>query len=123
MATANLARLGDNQTIWKIGTAGLEIDERTFHCGWRFEGDTGVTEQGVHSASNVRSRQFIPHKLMTHQAITDLWIDADLAPSKLAELNEQIEESFIPFHVDFVTAAQLAGRFGEIVRSEARRWM
>ncbi len=53
----------------------------------------------------------------------DFWIDADLAPSSLAELDEQIEESFIPFHVDFVTTAQLTGRFGEIVRHEAKKWM
>jgi predicted nucleotidyltransferase len=53
----------------------------------------------------------------------DFWIDADIAPTALAELDEQIEESFIPFHVDFVTTRQLAGRFGEIVRQEAKRWM
>lgn len=53
----------------------------------------------------------------------DFWIDADIAPSRLAELDERIEESFIPFHVDFVTTAQLEGRFGEIVRKEACRWM
>ena len=53
----------------------------------------------------------------------DFWIDADLAPQSLAELDERIEESFIPFHVDFVTTTQLTGRFGEIVRNEAKRWM
>lgn len=53
----------------------------------------------------------------------DFWIDADIAPATLAELGEQIEESFIPFHVDFVTTNQLAGRFGEMVRKEAKRWM
>ena len=53
----------------------------------------------------------------------DFWIDADIAPATLAALDEQIEESFIPFHVDFVTTKQLAGKFGELVQKEARRWM
>ena len=53
----------------------------------------------------------------------DFWIDADIAPATLAALDEQLEESFIPFHVDFVTTNQLAGRFGEMVRKEAKRWM
>ena len=53
----------------------------------------------------------------------DLWIDADIDPSALARLGDMLEESFVPFHVDFVTTSQLADRFGAQVRSEARQWM
>jgi len=53
----------------------------------------------------------------------DFWIDANIDPATLADLDEQIEESFIPFHVDFVTTPQLTGRFGELVRTEAKRWI
>lgn len=54
----------------------------------------------------------------------DLWIDAqDVPPSTLSHLQEALEESFVPFRVDIVTTAQLAGRFGRVVREEARRWM
>jgi predicted nucleotidyltransferase len=53
----------------------------------------------------------------------DLWIDADIDPSALARLGDMLEESFVPFHVDFVTTRQLADRFGAQVRSEARQWM
>ncbi len=53
----------------------------------------------------------------------DLWIDADIDPSALARLGDMLEESFVPFHVDFVTTRQLADRFGAVVRKEARQWM
>jgi len=53
----------------------------------------------------------------------DLWIDADISRRTLAELNEQIEESFVPFKVDIVTTAQLKGHFAERIRQEATPWM
>jgi predicted nucleotidyltransferase len=53
----------------------------------------------------------------------DLWIDADIDPFTLARFGDVLEESFFPFHVDFITTRQLAGRFGAAVRHEARRWM
>lgn len=53
----------------------------------------------------------------------DLWIDADIDPSTLIRLGDILEESFVPFHVDFVTTRQLARAFGAAVRKEARQWM
>ncbi|MEQ6341605.1 MAG: nucleotidyltransferase domain-containing protein [Gammaproteobacteria bacterium] len=53
----------------------------------------------------------------------DLWIDADVDPSTLSRFGDVLEESFVPFHVDFVTTRQLAGQFGAAVRQEAKRWM
>ena len=98
-----------------------------------------MTRQQLLERSVARLRELLGVKLPPHTPVYlfgsrarednrwnsdfDFWIDADLAPSALAELNEQIEESFIPFRVDLVTTAQLAGRFGEVVRNEARRWM
>jgi predicted nucleotidyltransferase len=37
----------------------------------------------------------------------DLWIDADIDPSVLVTIDELLEESFVPFHVDLVTTRQL----------------
>ena len=53
----------------------------------------------------------------------DLWIDADLPDSLIAEIQEELEESFVPFRVDIVTTPRLRGRFGEIVKMDARQWM
>lgn len=53
----------------------------------------------------------------------DLWLDADIDAAKLGQVNELLEESFIPFHVDLVTTRQLATRFGDAVKREAIRWM
>ncbi len=53
----------------------------------------------------------------------DLWIDADLPNTLVTEIQEELEESFVPFKVDIVTTPRLRGRFGEIVKSEARQWM
>lgn len=53
----------------------------------------------------------------------DLWIDADIDPSTLARFDDVLEESFVPFHVDFVTTRQLSNRFGAAVRKGATRWM
>ena len=53
----------------------------------------------------------------------DLWIDADIPRKVIAELTEQLEESFAPFRVDIVTTPQLNGRFAEHVKREAILWM
>lgn len=53
----------------------------------------------------------------------DLWVDADVAASTLASIQEELDESFVPFKVDIVTTAQLRGDFGERVRAEAKVWM
>lgn len=52
----------------------------------------------------------------------DLWIDAEVPRAVLTAIEEEIEESFVPFEVDLVTTAQLAGAFGERVRKEAKPW-
>ena len=53
----------------------------------------------------------------------DLWIDADVSTEVRSKLEEQLEESFVPFKVDIVTTPQLKGHFGERVRQEAKPWM
>lgn len=53
----------------------------------------------------------------------DLWIDADIDPSVLVNIDELLEESFVPFHVDLVTTRQLNNTFGAVVRKEAKPWM
>jgi predicted nucleotidyltransferase len=53
----------------------------------------------------------------------DLWVDADLEKKTIREIEEELEESFVPFRVDIVTTRQLNNRFGEMVRVEARRWI
>lgn len=53
----------------------------------------------------------------------DLWIDADIPRNVIAELADQLDESFVPFKVDMVTTRQLHGRFAEHVKQEATPWM
>jgi uncharacterized protein len=53
----------------------------------------------------------------------DLWIDADLPNALITKIQDELDESFVPFKVDIVTSPKLRGRFGEIVKSEARKWM
>jgi len=53
----------------------------------------------------------------------DLWVDADIDATQLSRLSDLLEESFIPFHVDFVATRQLTDQFGAAVRKEAKRWM
>ena len=53
----------------------------------------------------------------------DLWIDGDLSRETLRQITEQLDESFVPFKVDIVTTPQLAGKFAERVKQEAKRWM
>lgn len=53
----------------------------------------------------------------------DLWIDAPISRYLIMEINDALEESFVPFEVDLVTTDQLKGRFGEQVKKDAVRWM
>lgn len=53
----------------------------------------------------------------------DLWIDADMPRHVIAEITDQIDESFVPFRVDIVATPQLSGRFAERVKQEATLWM
>ena len=53
----------------------------------------------------------------------DLLVDADVPDRVIAEILEEIDESFVPFKVDIVTTPKLRGRFGECVRAEAKPWM
>jgi predicted nucleotidyltransferase len=53
----------------------------------------------------------------------DLWIDDEIPRKVIAELIDQIDESFVPFKVDIVTTPQLSGRFAERVKQEAVPWM
>ena len=53
----------------------------------------------------------------------DFWIDGSVDRKTLLEIEEALEESFVPFNVDLVTTAQLNGRFGEIVKQEAKPWL
>ena len=53
----------------------------------------------------------------------DFWVDADVAREKILEIEEQLEESIVPFGVDLVCTSQLQGEFGKRVIQEAKRWM
>ena len=53
----------------------------------------------------------------------DLWIDADLPNATIAKIQDELEESFVPFKVDIVTTPKLQGKFGQCVKLEARQWM
>lgn len=53
----------------------------------------------------------------------DFWVDADLPRDKFLEIEEQLEESIVPFAVDLVCTRQLQGEFGKRVKQEAKRWM
>lgn len=53
----------------------------------------------------------------------DLWIDGEISGRMLDKLNEELEESFVPFRVQIVTTQQLTGQFGERVKQEARPWI
>ncbi|MCK9365393.1 MAG: nucleotidyltransferase domain-containing protein [Syntrophales bacterium] len=52
----------------------------------------------------------------------DLWIDGEIPVSILRALNDELEESFVPFRVEIVTTPQLTGRFGERVKQDAIPW-
>jgi predicted nucleotidyltransferase len=53
----------------------------------------------------------------------DLWIDADISRKVIAEMTDQLDESFVPFKVDIVATPQLTGRFAEHVGKEAIPWI
>lgn len=52
----------------------------------------------------------------------DFWIDAEVPPEVLARLRADLEESFVPYHIDWVQTRDLQGAFGEAVRREAVPW-
>lgn len=53
----------------------------------------------------------------------DIWIDSDIDLMTLQKIEEDIENSFVPFNVDIVTTRQLKGKFGEQVRKDAVKWI
>jgi len=53
----------------------------------------------------------------------DLWIDGEIPVSILRALNDELDESFVPFRVEIVTTPQLTGLFGERVKQEAIPWI
>lgn len=53
----------------------------------------------------------------------DFWVDAEVAREKILWIEEQLEESIVPFGVDLVCTSQLQGEFGKRVKQEAKRWM
>jgi len=53
----------------------------------------------------------------------DFWLDADVPREKILAIEEQLEESIVPFGVDLVCTSQLNGEFGQRVKQEAKRWM
>ena len=53
----------------------------------------------------------------------DLWLDADVPREDILTIEDQLEDSIVPFGVDIVTTHQLKGEFGQRVRQEAIQWM
>jgi len=53
----------------------------------------------------------------------DLWIDGDIPPKVIAEMTDQLDESFVPFKVDIITTQQMMGHFTERVKQEAMPWI
>lgn len=53
----------------------------------------------------------------------DLWVDADVPRESILTIEDQLEDSIVPFGVDIVTTRQLQGEFGQRVRQEAIQWM
>ena len=53
----------------------------------------------------------------------DLWVDADVPRERILAIEDQLEDSIVPFGVDIVTTRQLKGEFGHRVRREAIQWM
>ncbi len=50
----------------------------------------------------------------------DFWIDAPLTRERLSALEDAIDDSFLPFHVDIVASPLVAGRFEREVRQGAQ---
>ncbi|MGH8548906.1 MAG: nucleotidyltransferase family protein [Methylococcales bacterium] len=53
----------------------------------------------------------------------DLWIDAEIARQTVAQISDDLDDSFVPFNVDLVLTSQLSGVFGDRVKRDAKRWM
>lgn len=53
----------------------------------------------------------------------DLWVDAALPNETIIEIEEDLEDSVVPFEVDIVTTPQLQGEFRKCVIQEAKPWM
>ena len=53
----------------------------------------------------------------------DFWVDTDVPREIILEIEEQLEESIVPFGVDLVCTRQLQGEIGKRVKQEANRWM
>lgn len=53
----------------------------------------------------------------------DLWVDADVSREDILTIEDQLEDSIVPFGVDIVTTHQLKGEFGQRVKREAILWM
>ena len=53
----------------------------------------------------------------------DLWIKGVLPAHILSEIEEALEESFVPFKVDIVIGEQLTGQFAAEVKRDAILWM
>jgi uncharacterized protein len=53
----------------------------------------------------------------------DILIDADLASQTLSSIKEALDDSFVPYAVDIITAKQCKGLFGEQVRRDAKLWI
>jgi predicted nucleotidyltransferase len=50
-------------------------------------------------------------------------VDADVPRESILTIEDQLEDSIVPFGVDIVTTRQLQGEFGQRVRQEAIQWM
>lgn len=48
--------------------------------------------------------------------------DIQITRATLTKIQDNIDESWVPFHVDIVTAEQCTGAFGMHVKSEAKPW-
>lgn len=53
----------------------------------------------------------------------DLWIDSDIPDALIGRIQDDLEDSFVPYKVDIVTTPRLHGPFGEQVKKEAVRWI
>ncbi len=52
----------------------------------------------------------------------DIWIDSEVKPEVLAAIQDQLEESFVPFPANFVLPSDLKGEFGKQVKRDAIQW-
>jgi hypothetical protein len=52
----------------------------------------------------------------------DIWIDSEVEDEILAVIQDQLEESFVPFSVNFVISSDIKGEFGKQVKKDAIKW-